>query len=733
MRYRICVYLWLLHLALSPIETSAGTVIAVSLMDPLGISKDDAHQTPPEPPSPRNLDPQWWDYFAVPLDQLNSRIESVVGGLDKLSQELEGSQAEAAKPLIARISTNLKSYSDILHQKKPEIPLPSPIKEQYTIDEYLNILHRMYGLEGEIEDERSEERQLSRTLTSARTAQDALVLAYRDLTDRSPEKLQKGLELMANRASLAYIEQKFHSAQDKETAMRAQQLHMQQELKAAPANLIGSPAELEDLFLKINAAQKELLAAQDYLTDQETQSLKTFPDTRVGMGRAQLATQLVLLARAEYAWAELHLLFLQIRQALTTVLINDKPENVSELMDRLGDWKDAIKRESTQIKTWREASTVEYERAYEGYLELSLPGREKDLKQLGVIYQERANTAQQTLVALQRLKNKITEANLLRNILEDRSFQYDSHFQRWLFKATDTVVDSVESLGRGMDATLFRIGDIPVTPWGLLRALAILAATYYLSQLVHHGLRQMGEGQHRIAPATFYTLGRLAHYTILMVGLLVALASIGLTFTNFLIVAGALSVGIGFGLQSIMNNFFSGLIILFEQNFKVGDYVELDPSSRGEITHINVRSTIMRLGDGQEVVIPNSDMIQNKVINWTRENAFRRLHVPFEVSYGADKELVRKAILEAADRVYHTLKNMPRFREPEVCLCGFGDSALRFELVVWVNAQGAKRPSSATSTYLWEIHNSLVQYNIDIPFPQRDIHIKSVPKESWQN
>ena len=320
-----------------------------------------------------------------------------------------------------------------------------------------------------MEDERSEERQLSRTLSSARAAQDGLVLAYRDLTDRSSEKLQKGLELMANRASLAYTEQKLHLAQDKEAALQAQQAHMQEELKIAPTRLVGKPEDLEDLALKINAAQKDLVASQDTLTQRETKSLQSFPDTRVGIGRGQLATQQVILARVGYAWAELHLLFLQVRQALTELLINDKPENISDLVNRLGDWKDTIKRVTAQLKTWREASAVEYERSYEAYLELSLPGRENDLKQLGAIYQERAKTAQQTLIALQRLKNNIVEAGLLRSILEDRSYQYDSDVRRWLSKASDTVADGVQSIGRGMDTTLFRIGDIPVTPWGLLR------------------------------------------------------------------------------------------------------------------------------------------------------------------------------------------------------------------------------------------------------------------------
>ena len=285
--YDLARYLYLFFLVLAPWQDS----LAVSLTDPFGPFKEEP-QSSSEMPSARNLGPQWWDYFHVPPEQLSPRVEALNSSLEKLLHDLDTADAEAAKPLVARIGTNLKGYSELLlSQKKLETPNATPIKERYTVDEYLNVMHRLQGIEGEVQDELSEERQLSRALAAARATQDALVLSYRDLPERSSEKLLKGLELMANRISLAYTEQKLHLALERGDALETKVHHMQEELKAVPERLVATPTELEDLELQIDAAQKDLAGAQDLLGEQERRSLQTFPDNRMGTGRAQLATQ----------------------------------------------------------------------------------------------------------------------------------------------------------------------------------------------------------------------------------------------------------------------------------------------------------------------------------------------------------------------------------------------------------------------------------------------------------
>jgi small-conductance mechanosensitive channel len=221
-----------------------------------------------------------------------------------------------------------------------------------------------------------------------------------------------------------------------------------------------------------------------------------------------------------------------------------------------------------------------------------------------------------------------------------------------------------------------------------------------------------------------YTVGRLTHYAIVFVAILIALSSIGLDFSNLALIAGALGVGIGFGLQSIVSNFVSGLIILFEHSLRVGDYIELDTGLTGTVKAINVRSTLINTNDNIDIVVPNSEFVTTRLTNWTLGERILRVRIPFGVAYGSDKDLVRQAAQEAAAEVSYTLTNM-KGREPDVWLVNFGDSSLDFLLLVWVNRQGARRPTRTRAAYLWALESKLTEHGIEIPFPQRDVNLRS--------
>ena len=228
-------------------------------------------------------------------------------------------------------------------------------------------------------------------------------------------------------------------------------------------------------------------------------------------------------------------------------------------------------------------------------------------------------------------------------------------------------------------------------------------------------------------------MGRLTHYTIVILALFIALTSIGLDFSNLALVAGALSVGIGFGLQSIVNNFVSGLIILFEHSLRVGDYIELDTGLTGTVKAINVRSTLINTNDNIDIVVPNSEFVTTRLTNWTLGERILRVRIPFGVAYGSDKEVVKKAAMEAAEEVPYTLTNM-KGRETDVWLVEFGDNSLNFLLLVWVNRQGARRPTRTRAAYLWALETALNKHGVEIPFPQRDLHLRSGwPPKSGEN
>ena len=276
-----------------------------------------------------------------------------------------------------------------------------------------------------------------------------------------------------------------------------------------------------------------------------------------------------------------------------------------------------------------------------------------------------------------------------------------------------------------LGAALFTVGNAPVNTLGLFRVLVILVAAWWLSKAVRHALARVAKHWQGMSPASVYALGRVVHYVLLVLGLLIGLSTIGIDLTNLALIFGALGVGIGFGLQSMVSNFFSGIIILFEKSLKVGDFVELESGVVGEVREINMRSTRITTNDNIDILVPNSEFVNGRVVNWTLDEAFRRIHVGFGVAYGSDKETVRRAVLEAAERVPYTLHGIEG-RAPQVWFVKFGDSSLDFELVVWLTPEAAKRPSMVQAAYLWEIHTSLNEHKLEVPFPQRDVHFRSL-------
>jgi potassium efflux system protein len=284
--------------------------------------------------------------------------------------------------------------------------------------------------------------------------------------------------------------------------------------------------------------------------------------------------------------------------------------------------------------------------------------------------------------------------------------------------------ETLDMLQTVFSAGLFKIGRTPITLLDLLQVALIIAIAWWISKLVRRGLMRIARYRTGVSPSSFYVLGRVLHYVIVLIGLLIGLSTIGIDFKNFALLAGALGVGIGFGLQSIVNNFVAGLIILFEKSLKVGDFVELASGVVGRVREINFRCTRVTTNDNIDVLVPNAEFVSNRVTNWTLDEEYRRIHVPFGVAYGTDKEKVRAAGLEAAAAAPHTLTDVPE-HEPQVWFVGFGDSSLNFELVVWLTPAAVKRPAAVIADYLWELHSALEKHAIEVPFPQRDVHFRS--------
>lgn len=291
--------------------------------------------------------------------------------------------------------------------------------------------------------------------------------------------------------------------------------------------------------------------------------------------------------------------------------------------------------------------------------------------------------------------------------------------------ASDVAEQAIPQLQPLLEYKLLNLSGVTVTTGGVLAAAFILLLGWLASRVARGALRRYGERNPKSNAAVLYTLSRVAHYLVLLIAVLIALDVVGIPLGKFTVFAGAIGVGLGFGLQAIFSNFISGLILLFDRSLKVGDFIQLDDGTRGVVKAINIRSTRVTTNDNIDVLVPNEQFIKGRVTNWTHHSVNRRIRVPFGVAYGVDKELVKKAALEACANVPFTLA-MEGDKAPQVWLTSFGDSAVQFILAVWTTEAAARRNAAVSAAYMWELDTSFRKHGVEMPFPQRDLHLRSV-------
>ena len=272
----------------------------------------------------------------------------------------------------------------------------------------------------------------------------------------------------------------------------------------------------------------------------------------------------------------------------------------------------------------------------------------------------------------------------------------------------------------------------PLTLARLFYAFVIIFGAFILSKYVQWALRRQVLQAFQIARHTQFILLRFIHFTFIIIGVLISLTAVGVSFTSLAIIFGGLSIGIGFGLQNIASNLISGLILIFERPIKIGDLVEVtDTDIFGRISSINLRSTVIVSLDEKEVIVPNSQLVTESVHNLTHDNDRFRLRVSVGVSYGSDVQLVKTALIEAAHEHPQVIKDpdptLENVTAPFVRFVNFGESSLDFDLLAWIPDSFQRFDIASDLHFLiWE---KFKEHDIKIPFPQRDVH-HFYPKEN---
>lgn len=268
---------------------------------------------------------------------------------------------------------------------------------------------------------------------------------------------------------------------------------------------------------------------------------------------------------------------------------------------------------------------------------------------------------------------------------------------------------------------LFKVGSSIFTTKTIVWLVFSFFVLFYFAGKVKRMLVRRVFPRYKLDAGIGDSVGTIVKYALLVIGVIVIFQSTGIDLSSVGVMIGALGVGIGFGLQSVTNNFISGLIILFERPVKVGDRVELE-GLEGNIVKIAPRSTTIVTNDNIAVIVPNSDLINKRVVNWSHNNRRVRINIPVGVSYAEDPEYVRKLLIDAAKRNSGILEYPP----PYVRFEEYGDSSINFVLQVWTD-QFSDKPKMLRSELYYDIFNSFREHGIKIPFPQVDVHM--VPKE----
>lgn len=270
-----------------------------------------------------------------------------------------------------------------------------------------------------------------------------------------------------------------------------------------------------------------------------------------------------------------------------------------------------------------------------------------------------------------------------------------------------------------LNENLISLGESKLTVGLILTLILSFIALFVISEWVRRFLVRQVLKKSQITKGTKESIGTMVKYLIILGGFFSILQTNGIDLSAFGVLAGAIGVGIGFGLQNITNNFISGLIILFEQPIKVGDRIEVGDVS-GDVIQINARATTVVTNDNISVIVPNSQFIDSQVINWSHNEHRIRFNFPVGVSYKEDPEKVKKILLEVAKANPGVLQT----QESDVLFDSYGDNSLNFNLRVWTSDY-VNKPKVLKSQLYYAIFQRFTEEKIEIPYPQRDLHLKS--------
>ena len=667
-------------------------------------------------PSPSSLSVKWWQDAIEnsppesPYDQLDQLAESIQVYTDGEAYNLSNAAAQS----ILQFKNNLTQLKNTAATDVSVEPVVYEKKPSYSLAEIYTYKQQIRDIENSQNQRQGDIDLLRNDTKSQNQAIDDLIIKHRNLPLESLSRLETGLFWIEARSWVALFEKQVEVLVSKQSLMEKQLLDLSNHLADAVQLIKPDVERVQELDELLTKVAEQIVAVSDKIQAANLKIASPEDDSVIGgfltdIKKLELASHMLNLNKLELQQIKVKAQFDWIKSTQPDMKLED-----SQVLEHVNN--------ANQMKAKTEANQSKWKAlAQDVLISPALSPEFKKIRKVRDAALKRTRLAQELLLDLSDLDWHLEQVTFIEGLLTKQIIDSKSGLDRVWAQAKSYGLTAWAGFEKMANKTLFKINETPITLMPLLRLIIIVLIGYMVSKFVRYIIRRVEERRQVDKSSVFFILDKLIHYLIIFVATIAGFTTLGIDFTNLTLIAGALSVGIGFGLQNIVSNFVSGLTIMFERSLKVGDYIEMEDGLTGSVMEINARSTRINTNDNIDVIIPNSDLVTNKIINWTLRDSIKRVKIPFGVAYGTDKEKVKAAAIEAAENVSYTLTNM-KGREPEVWMTGFGDNSIDFVLLVWVSKYGVRRPNRIKASFLWELDTAFNKHGIEIPFPQRVLH-----------
>lgn len=664
----------------------------------------------------------WWEKLTTePKGQERQPLIIFLEETEKLVGQINPENNELAQLTSKRLKKNISLYLDLTETSGWKIEESPKVGEEISIKEFLQAAQEKRNLLAQVADLSKEIGSLEIIFNNLEKEVSEYQLNYSKQLSKSLEQLLAGLDLLVVKTQEAIVNERIRILKENQQTIQ-QQVNWQTDIIARATDSIS----IKELDVALITNQEKLASQQIKELDKEVIETSAWISPQDNGGRVESIN--TIQAQVLKLQATLAQLLLKLQLTLLNLEGNHTDSSpIDTIIFNTESSSDQLYMYEKHAQDWLIMIRKEQDLAEKAFILEREKKETPDSKlQDTLLSYNVQKSAQDTLSILWQLETQIYQAQALNHLIQQRAIKKLGFISGFSQKIGLFIFDLKESISQIFSYPLFHVNQTPVSAWKILYALFVFFAAYASSIGLKQTLKKIVKQKQHISPASMYTFTRVTHYCILFLGFLLSLSTIGIDFSNLLLITGALSVGIGFGLQGIVNNFLGGLIVLFDRKIRIGDFIELSTGEKGRIAEVNVQNTLIRTSTGHDILVPNSQMISNQLTNWTLRDQYARLHIPFSVAYGTDKKKVREVIIAAALKVPETVSDHKSLSDPNVWLVQFGESSLDFELVVWVDfRRSKKREASLRSAFLWQIEEALIKASIEIPFPQREVTIKN--------